>query len=135
MVKGDIRDDGRVESADPDDDLTTEELVKRETELLQKRRKSAGSTGYTTQKKLLILQSRMGNVNTAANMGGRQLNNILPSQYNDVVERYATRFPISRGIHSRNYAMPSSSGRTAYEVSRRRNRGNKKVKRKRRKRK
>ena len=29
MVKGDVRDDGRIESADPSDDLTTDEIFKK----------------------------------------------------------------------------------------------------------
>ena len=125
--------DLRIPSNDPNDDLTTQQIAEKETTLLRESRRAVGSAGSTNRRKLAILQSRMGSVNTPSNITGRQLNNILPSQYNDVVERYSTRLPIKRSIHSRNYAMPNFAGRTAYEMARRNNRGNKKVRRKRKK--
>ena len=125
--------DLRIPSNDPNDDLTTQQIVDKETELLRQSRKLSGSSSSVNKRKLAIIQTRMGHVNIPSNISGKQLNNILPSQYNDVVERYSTRFPIKRSIHSRNYAMPNTTGRTAYEMARRNNRGNKKVRRRRKK--
>ena len=137
MAKGDIRDDGRVESADPSDDMTTDEILKQRHEAERKGRKATSQYGRTkTARTIAILDSRVGAPPSLKNLGQVSNNNLTPYENNHYVrERYAPLYPIRGVRNTRSYNVVNSTGRTAIETINRKRRGNKKVVRRRRKRK
>ena len=137
MAKGDKREDGRIESADASDDLTTDEILKQRHEAERKGRKTTTQYGRTkTARTIAILDSRVGAPPSLKNLGQVSNNNLTAYENNHYVrERYAPLYPIRGVHHSRSYNIVNTTGRTAIETSNRKRRGNKKVVRRRRKRK
>jgi len=123
----------RIASADPDDDLTTDQLIKKQVELERevRRRGVSESTRSNKRKQMSILASRMGAVPPQIRKQQLPLNNLTANEYNRYVrERYTPLYPIHRSFASRGYGMLNFSGRSALETSNRLKRGNKKIKRK-----
>ena len=137
MTKGDVRDDGRIESADASDDLTTDEIIKQRIEAERKSRRTTTQYGKSkASRTIAILDSRVGAPPSLKNLGQVSNNNITPYENNHYVrEQYAPLYPIRSASHRRSYNMLNRTGRTAIESSNRKRRGNKKVVRRRRKRK
>ena len=137
MPKGDVRDDGRVESADPSDDLTTDDILKKRHEAERSGRRTTTQYGKSkASRTIAILDSRVGAPPSLKNLGQVSNNNLTPFENNHYVrERYAPLYPIRSARHRRSYNMLNDTGRTAIESSNRKRRGNKKVVRRRRKRK
>lgn len=127
----------RIASADPSDDLTTDEIIKQRIEAERKGRKS--TTPYAKsqlQRTLAVLDSRVGAPPKIKKIGVIPQNNLTAFEYNNYVrERYSPLYPIRGGNDLRSYSMSNTTGRTALETSNRKRRGNKKVVRRRRKRK
>jgi len=137
MVKGDVRDDGRIESADPSDDLTTDEIIQKRIEAERKSRRTTTQYGKSkASRTIAILDSRVGAPPSLKNLGQVSNNNITAYENNHYVrERYAPLYPIRGVNNTRSYNIANTTGRTAIESSNRKRRGNKKVVRRRRKRK
>ena len=127
----------RIASADPDDDLTSDEIIQRRIEAERKSRKTTTKHQKTkAQRQLAILDSRIGAPPNLKTLNSVSENNLTPYEVNRYVrERYAPLYPIRGVHHSRSYNMSNTTGRTAIESINRKRRGNKKVVRRRRKRK
>lgn len=127
----------RIASADPDDDLTTDEIIKLRIEAERKSRKTTSQYQKTkTARTLAVLDSRIGAPPKLKTLNSVSENNLTPYENNHYVrERYAPLYPIRGVHHSRSYNMSNDTGRTAIESINRKRRGNKKVVRRRRKRK
>jgi len=123
----------RIASADPQDDLTGDELIKRQVEKERKLLKTATESSRSRLKReLAITGSRMGVIPPSIKKGVVSNNNLTPYEYNRYVrERYTPIYPIRRTITGRGYGMSNFSGRSALEIANRQKRGNKKIRRKR----
>ena len=123
----------RVASADPNDDLTTDELIKIRIEAERKQRKAPTAYAKTkTTRQLAIIDSRLGAPPSIKPSQLTNQNNLTPYEYNHYVrERYAPLYPIRGRHHLRSY---NTLGRTATESSNRAKRGNGKIVRRRRRR-
>jgi len=124
----------RVSSADPSDDLTTDELIKIRIEAERKQRKAPTAYAKTkTTRQLAIIDSRLGAPPSIKPAQLTNQNNLTPYEYNHYVrERYAPLYPIRGRHHLRSYNTTNSLGRTATESSNRAKRGNGKIVRRRR---
>tara|TARA_R110000851_G_scaffold118914_2_gene246471 strand:- start:1245 stop:1646 length:402 start_codon:yes stop_codon:yes gene_type:complete len=125
----------RIASADPSDDLTTDQIIKQRIEA-ERSSRSLSTTKYgktAASRTIAVLDSRVGAPPKLRKQSGAvSNNNITAFEYNHYVrERYAPLYPI-RGVNDlRSYAMSNTTGRTAIESSNRKKRGNKRVVRKR----
>lgn len=127
----------RIASADPQDDLTADELLQQQIEKERKLLKTAGDSSRSRIKReLAIAGRRMGVIPPSIKKGVVSNNNLTPYEYNRYVrERYTPLYPIRRTTGIRSYGMSNFSGRSALEIANRQKRGNKKITRKRRKKK
>ena len=123
----------RIASADPDDDLTSDQIIRKQIELERgvRKRGISESTRSNRRKQISILATRMGVVPPQIRKQQLPLNNLTANEYNRYVrERYTPLYPIHRSFASRAYGIRNITGRTAVETSNRLKRGNKKIKRK-----
>lgn len=128
----------RIASADPDDDLTTDEIIMKRISAERKSRRIKTTSYQRKQgaREVAILDSRVGAPPSLKKLNSVSENNLTPYETNRYVrERYAPLYPIRGVHHSRSYNMSNTTGRTAIESINRKRRGNKKVVRRRRKRK
>jgi len=116
------------------DDMTGAEILMKEAEI-QRSGRSFGvsiSKGYALKRELSLLHSRVGQLPAPRKNAVANRSNVFHTELNRGVG-YMTDFPVGGTKDMRHYNMTTSLGKTSLEMSNRRKRGNKKVRRRRKK--